>query len=298
MKQVLEYYYSLNIESINCINDNYEFFYNGYKYIFAFSTRDEKEINDIVLCQQELINKGLKTNIIMPNIFGQFLTKVDDNNYILMKVSKTEILNLEQIIDIQNKTILVNNKYHNNWGKLWSSKIDYIENQQNIIASNPIIHLSVDYFIGLTENAISIVNNYNNGESVFTLSHKRIKYPCNSEEYNNPLTYIFDLKVRDIAEYIKSEFFYSTNEALADLKEYLQISKLTAYEATMLYARLLYPSYYFDAYEGIINKKKDIKILLNIIHKIPEYESFLKNAYYEINSYIKIENISWLIQEH
>ena len=67
-------------------------------------------------------------------------------------------------------TILVNNKYHNNWGKLWSSKIDYIENQQNIIASNPIIHLSVDYFIGLTENAISIVNNYNNGESVFTLS--------------------------------------------------------------------------------------------------------------------------------
>ena len=66
----------------------------------------------------------------------------------------------------------------------------------------------------------------------------------------------------------------------------------------MLYGRLLYPSYYFDAYEEIMNNKDcDEKRIINIISKVHSYEVFLKDAYYEISKYTNLEHIDWLIKK-
>ena len=64
----------------------------------------------------------------------------------------------------------------------------------------------------------------------------------------------------------------------------------------MLYARLLYPSYYFDIYEDVMNNDGDQEKIIPIINKVPEYEIFLKKAYLEISRYTNLERIDWLMK--
>ena len=82
-------------------------------------------------------------------------------------------------------------------------------------------------------------------------------------------------------------------------KKYLYLKKyvLDNYEANMLYARLLYPSYYFDKYESIIEDKEDEDDLLDIINKINEYELFIKDIYIILSKNYKIEKVEWLINK-
>ena len=96
-----------------------------------------------------------------------------------------------------------------------------------------IIDNSIDYYIGLSENAIYYVNNVNSKYSMssldkIVLSRKRIISPNYSLNYFNPLSFIFDLEVRDITEYIKSTFF-DNGDAYLDLESYLKSTKLTIY---------------------------------------------------------------------
>ena len=65
----------------------------------------------------------------------------------------------------------------------------------------------------------------------------------------------------------------------------------------MLFARLLYPTYYFDLYESIMNKDTDEEELVKVIKRVDEFELFLKKTYLEISKYAKIEKIDFLIEE-
>ena len=159
---------------------------------------------------------------------------------------------------------------------------------------------SFSYYIGLAENAISYINRanelYKNDLYKVTLSHRRIFYPNTKLNYFNPISFIFDLDVRDVAEYIKVMFF-KNEDALLELITYLKITKLSNYSYHMLYARLLYPSYYFDIYENIMNNNELEENLLPIIKKVEEYELFLKNSYLEISKYTEIDKIEWIIKK-
>jgi len=55
-----------------------------------------------------------------------------------------------------------------------------------------------------------------------TLCHKRLKFPNLKKDYYNPLLFLFDLEIRDIAEYIKSSFFKSEKDAWIELKSFLK----------------------------------------------------------------------------
>ena len=194
--------------------------------------------------------------------------------------------------------------YRNNWAKLWESKVDYFEYQIKELGRNKKIILnSFSYYIGLAENAISIANicelyNKDNMNEKVVLSHRRINYPCMEYEFYNPLEYIFDIQVRDVSEYLKSMFFYTDrNRTIKELKNYLLSTRLSNYEANMLYARLLYPTYYFDIYEKVIEDLKEESELLDIINKVDEYELFLKEAYFELSRMYKIEQINWIINK-
>lgn len=121
-------------------------------------------------------------------------------------------------------------------------------------------------------------------------------YPNICLNYLNPLSFIFDLEVRDIAEYLKIEFF-NNDDSLLDLKTFLKLKRMTQYSYHMLFARLLYPSYYFDIYENIMNNDADEENLLPIVNKVNEYEIFLKNAYEEISKYTNLEHIDWIMKK-
>ena len=191
------------------------------------------------------------------------------------------------------------NLYRNNWSKLWQDKIDYLEYQISELGHDKeIIINSFSYYIGLAENAIELVNHTqknvkSSSLDYISLSHRRIFYPNYKLNYYNPLSFIFDLEVRDIAEYLKA-YFFSNQDAFLELTTYLKTVKLGLYSYQMLYARLLYPSYYFDLYTEIMEKNKNQDALLNIITKVDDYETFLKKAYLEISKYAPIEKIEWL----
>ena len=63
----------------------------------------------------------------------------------------------------------------------------------------------------------------------------------------------------------------------------------------ILFARLLYPSYYFDIYEKIIQEEQKEIELINIINRIDEYEEYLSKIYEMIKEdYKDINPIEWI----
>ena len=306
MKETIMYYYNIDVDVLEENDGKYHFKYQNRDYFFVFYNRNLEELDDIITCVFNMKEKGILVNDIILNIKGSFLTKIDDYNYILMSVvNPKEEFDIFDIVNIASKLHL-NNKtsrlYRNNWGTLWMQKIDYFEYQIRELALNkPVVKDSFSYYIGLAENAISYVNNTNarfpNVNSAVVLAHRRVFYPNYKLNFFNPISFIFDLEVRDVAEYLKAMFFAidTEYEVLEDLKSYLKIKNLSIYEASMLYARLLYPSYYFDIYEEVMNKERDEEDLVDVIKKADLYEDFLKKAYLEITKYAMIEKIDWLI---
>ena len=306
MKETIMYYYNIDVDVLEENDGKYHFKYQNRDYFFVFYNRNLEELEDIITCVFNMKVKGILVNDIIMNINGSFLTSINGFNYILMSVvNPKEEFDIFDIVNIASKLHL-NNKtsklYRNNWGTLWMQKIDYFEYQIRELALNkPVVKDSFSYYIGLAENAISYVNNINarfpNVSSAVVLAHRRVFYPNYKLNFFNPLSFIFDLEVRDVAEYLKAMFFAidTEYEALEDLKSYLSIRSLSVYDASMLYARLLYPSYYFDIYEEVMNKERDEEDLVSVIKKADLYEDFLKKAYLEITKYAMIEKIDWLI---
>lgn len=303
MKQTIEYYYNLKIDKLFMVGNNFYFSGASNDYYFVEYLRTKDELEDLVNCYMELKNNNIQVHDFVYNIKNDLLTDVEGKKYILLKINnKTEKFDIIDIIEFNKKIKLSakkRNLYRNNWEMLWSSKIDYIENQLNEIKIDDVIHKSIDYYLGLSETAISYVSIISSkykisNDDKITLSHKRIYYPNYALNYLNPLSFIFDLEVRDVAEYLKSVFF-SGDDALLELETYLKSTKLTFYSYNMLYARLLYPTYYFDIYEKVVNQNEDSMKLLPIIKKSEEYNIFLKEAYHLISKYAPLIKIDYLI---
>lgn len=308
MKETLEYYYGLDIESIEELDGKYHFKIENQDYFFVFYNRGIEELEDIINVSNEMVKKGINVHKILINRNNSFLTKVGEYNYILFAVSNlNEEYDIFDMVKISEKLVLNNNKsnlYRNNWGTLWSEKIDYFEYQvRELSIEKDVVKNSFSYYVGMAENAISYVNNTNmkyGGDAYrIVLSHRRVFYPNYKLNYLNPLSFVFDLEVRDIAEYLKAMFFKKDiSFCLDELSSYLKIRHLSLYEYQMLYARLLYPTYYLDVYESVMNKNGDEEELVNIIKKCDSYEEFLKKAYLEISKYAKIDKIEWIINQH
>lgn len=308
MKETLEYYYGLDIENIEELDGKYHIKQENQDYFFVFYNRGIEELEDIINVSNEMVKKGINVHKIFINRNNSFLTKVGEYNYILFAVSNlNEEYDIFDMVKISEKLVLNNNKsnlYRNNWGTLWSEKIDYFEYQvRELSIEKDVVKNSFSYYVGMAENAISYVNNTNmkyGGDAYrIVLSHRRVFYPNYKLNYLNPLSFVFDLEVRDIAEYLKAMFFKKDiSFCLDELSSYLKIRHLSLYEYQMLYARLLYPTYYFDIYESVMNKNGDEEQLVNIIKKCDSYEEFLKKAYLEISKYAKIDKIEWIINQH
>ena len=106
---------------------------------------------------------------------------------------------------------------------------------------------------------------------------------------------IIDVKVRDITEYFKQQFFYVKNPII-DVKNYIDYVKLSNDEATLFLARLLYPSYYFDIYDEIIQGNVSENKINIIIDKVSDYEEFIKEIYAYMKIKYQMPEIEWLMK--
>lgn len=300
MKDILWLNYNLKITSLNEYPRYSSFEWEGRTYYFTKIRHNETEFTELLGVVNELLSKNYPVYSFIKNVRGSFITPVENDRYVLLEVTdaKKEISFLDMIklacLPVLNKRDTFS---RNNWGELWSKKEDYLEYQVGELGKSfPIILEVFSYYAGLAENAISYANHVikEKDESSIYLAHRRVIYPNLYLNACNPLNFVFDLKVRDIAEYLKSEALEDSKYALIDLKSYLSLEHLTHYEASMLYARLLYPSYYFDIHEAVMNKERDEKDILKIVDKINDMEYFLNASYTLISKYIPIEKVMWL----
>ncbi len=297
MNNYIDYYYNLYPNTIEKVGRNYRFFLNNEKYYIIMYERNLEEIDTLVKLNKEMIERGSLVHEIVLTKDGKAVFLCDNNSYALLRVYINENIPIK-IEDIfymldYNDTIKPNNIIGRmNWANLWSSKVDYFEYHiGHLIKKYPYIYKTVDYYLGLAENAISYVKDIKTPASLISICHRRIGVTSTLFDLYNPFNLVIDYKVRDIAEYIKSVFFYGENSCVEGVvnSENMIVDKCNIIlesifkkyifdnEALkLLFARLLFPSYYFDLYENVIDNSLNENVISCIIKKSSAYEEFLK----------------------
>lgn len=297
MNNYIDYYYNLYPNTIEKVGRNYRFFLNNEKYYIIMYERNLEEMDTLVKLNKEMIERGSLVHEIVLTKDGKAVFLCDNNSYALLRVYINENIPIK-IEDIfymldYNDTIKPNNIIGRmNWANLWSSKVDYFEYHiGHLIKKYPYIYKTIDYYLGLAENAISYVKDIKTPASLISICHRRIGVTSTLFDLYNPFNLVIDYKVRDIAEYIKSVFFYGENSCVEGVvnSENMIVDKcniilerifkkyLFDNEALkLLFARLLFPSYYFDLYENVIDNSLNENVISCIIKKSSAYEEFLK----------------------
>lgn len=303
MNNIINFYYGINIVDVFEVNNMYYFNYNNKNYFLVQIDNNYSEINDIYNLVIELMKRNILTNEIITNKFNNYISLIDKKNYVLIKDNtKVNNITLNDILYIQNNTqnIICNKSlYRNNLVILWENKIDYYEREiKNIRGKYKLIDRTFDYFIGLSETAlVYLINNEPNNVS-YVLSHKRINVNKGAFDFYNPLNYIIDNRTRDFAEYTKYMYFNSdlSFELFINYLNYMNFNKD---EYIFLISRLLFPSYYFDIVDNIIDKKIDDNSLERIINKQDNYINFIKDImnYILIEKRINIPIIDYIIKK-
>ena len=303
MKEIINYYYNLNPNKINKIFNYYYFYLNNELYYLVIYNYNTNIIKSIYTLNKEMNNLNIIVNKILLNKDNSPITNIKSTPYILMKIyiNINKPLSLPEISYLSNlKVKYDNNLMRQNWLILWTKKIDYLEyHQQQNSKKYPLLTASFDYFIGLSENAISYLNNtISTINSTITdigvISHDIIKIDDTIYSLYNPLNIIIDHKARDLAEYIKISFFKDNYTIYEELDEYFKHNYFSYYGINLLISRILYPSFYFDLYDEIINNQTQESSILAITSRINDYEIYLNDIIQYLKKYYNIKEINWL----
>ena len=291
MKNTINYYYNLNINTIHQKEKNYYFKVDNKNYLLLKCSNIE-ELDDIYRLNMYL-SQILPVHRIVLNVNNEVITKINDSNYLLLELfSNNNKINLNNIIELSNIRIpfSVDKLKRNDWYNLWIKKVDYFEYQLSQIGKKyPLIRESFNYYIGLAENAIILVNNIDFNNIPLGLSHRRITNM--SFNLYNPLNIVIDARIRDVCEYFKFCFFNNIDIGM-ELELFLSYNSFDINEAKLFLARMFFPTYYFDLYEKIIDNEIDESEIKKVIIKADNYEKILKQVYYHFkNNQI---NIEWL----
>lgn len=290
MKNLINYYYSLLVNDYKKTNQRFTFKIDGKNYEFIPFYGDINKFYKIYLL---LINNNKYCHEVVFNKDKNLLTFYDNKPYILIKknicidsrVDINEIINYDIPIYLDSGI---------DWKKLWEEKIDYYEYQMNQLAVKyKILKKSFDYYIGLSETAISLLNYVNIKDVKYFVSHRRITENEMLDDFFNPLNIIIDNRTRDIAEYIKVNYFNGIiieNEIFS----YLDDLNFNYTENLLFFSRLLYPSYYFDMYDKVIQGEINEEKIQFYIKKNTSYEVFLRKVYVYIKNKYKMPEIEWL----
>lgn len=263
--------YLINIDEYFYKN-NYIFYKNRNNYYFISEVKNKKNLYKLYYY---FIN-GYFYKIIF-NKKGKFISTYQNKDYILLKYIKYNF-KLEDLI-YKNKLALSNKKKLLTWRNIWIDRSNYIEEKyQKIINKYNIIDESIDYFYGLLEAAIYLLRDYQKYYDYLYLQHIFINY----FDYYNPCNIKLDVKERDFSNYLKYLFF--SNKYKDIYIDKIIIKNLDNYNFNLILARLIYPDYYFNLLDELIDNNyifnnnifDEIK---NIILLVDNYELYISNIY-------------------
>lgn len=306
MKNNIMYYYNLNIDNIYQNNNYFYFYIDKERYELVIYNRDIKEWQAIYELNRKMVLSNILVHEIIPNKDNYVVTIINNIPYILYKVytNKEKELTLNELTYLSNYIFEYKEELkRDNWNILWSKKIDYLEYQINQTGKkHPILVDSFSYFVGLAENAISYVKNTTletkkEESDTGVISHRKILCDDKLSCIYNPLNIVIDHKSRDLSEYIKLSFFNNNKNIFNELDLYFSNNYFSFYGIRLLFARVLYPSFYFDIYDKIVLNITNESEILNITNRIEEYEEYLRNIYFYLKKYYNIPEIEWLTRK-
>lgn len=292
MNNWLRYYYDIDFEMTTQDNQTFIFENNDYKYIFFPYIGDIKTLYDALKFSLELNKRGIYCHQIIQNKNKEIITNVNGSNYVLM-VSYSK---LDKIIDFDDIKKFMNTNLYNvesngdGWKNLWEKKIDYFEYQISQFGIKyPLLRESFGYFSGFVETGISILSK--NVVDTYTLSHRRINEKSTLYDLYNPLNMIIDNKIRDICEYYKS---YIEKLDVLEVINFFENNSFSSSDIKNFFIRMLYPSFYFDCFEEIINNNLNEEKIKRVLENTQKYEKFIKDLYHYTRNYTDLPIIEWL----
>lgn len=287
MKNVLKYFYNLSFEEIKEYGEYSILQLDNKVYVFKKYVQDEEETKYII---NMLFNNQIYGHTIIINNQDSMTTDYNGSKYVLLLINNLKM-------DIKDDFFYIETpKKEINMGKLWSDKIDYYMRQISELSLGKTTLINTfNYYIGMAENAISMYNRANklSDEVKYSINHRRIGYPNYAINYLDPTNMIIDVRIRDVAEYIKARFF---NDKLSIKETSILIERynFNVKEMHFLYARLFYPTYYFDIFEDNIVNEIEEKKIISILEKHKDYEKFLNDFYNYYKTNYALYEIEWV----
>lgn len=278
MKNVIEYFYNIAVNSTTIIDSKLYFEYKNEKYIFE---EIDKNKMDIILVTQNYKN----FHRIIKNKFNEIISKYIDKNYILFKVmiKENKKICFEELINIlfTNRVEYIEQD-NEKWDKKMKQMSEYISNKDNLLYRE-----YYDYYIGLSDNAYNYSKNINYANCLFGLTYRRIEEEYTLYDIYDPCNVIMGPIIKGISTYLKSCFF---KENKINIERF--IDKMNYDDSLLLISNLLFPTYFYDVF-----KKEKQEELENYISKASCYEKYISNIIDKIKKkYQNIPLIPWISQ--
>ena len=102
--------------------------------------------------------------------------------------------------------------------------------------------------------------------------------------------------VKEGGTLIYSTCTLTEEENMGMVKYILDNAKLSNDDIKLFYARLMFPTIYFDTLESILLDNKNESELNIFIETLPKYLNLLKDTYLEIKKSISIDIPNWIIK--
>lgn len=304
MREIINYYYQFNIENLHLVKGIYHFTYQNNAYILKETNKHPQTILSLFQFFQrnfsifKFYSKIILTKENMPFII------IDNKVYVLLLTSNLscdyisfyDMKFLNAYIDEKSKNLL-----RFPWQNLWMNKSDYLENiilhtKSQLNSLLPTFY----WYLGLAENAISYLNyalkTYRKDDrDNLVISHERVTIKMSLIDFYDPITVVIDHPSRDVSEYIKS-LFLEDEYNMYEIEEYINSLNFSNLGFSLLYARIIYPSFFFDYLDDFFQEKITKEQLIAQLERIEEYRQFLKEIYFIIRKKSEIEEIRWIMR--
>ena len=291
MKNFLYSNYGIKVDKIYK-NDKEMFFFCNNEKIHIRKNNDINHLNMLYELTNYLYSHHIPTYTFIHNNKNKPYTHLNKNEVVLLKENNNnDYVSLNTLNMYRNiKTKL----YNYNIFIEWSNEVDLIEKElMEYNKEYPLIQESIDYFIGLAENAIELIGNFKNmiDANNNSIGHIVDYNLLNNMSINDPFTFIKTNIMFDYANYIK--YKYVLNEI--DYNELDSIfNSLSEYESIYLLSCLIYPSTYFSLVKSILLKKEEEEKLIFIIKKIDNHNQLLLFCKSRVKSKVISNLLSWI----
>lgn len=237
---------------------------------------------------------------LIKNRSGQYISETDFGMVVLIAVKKRDV-SINDLLFLhrhphQEKTDQKNSLSH--MLELWEGKVAMIEEKAMptvkiddyvyVIFMEAAIHA-----LGLAENAIQYLReakfDFSDEIPSLAITHRRLE-KLESFSFFNPLNMLLDSRVRDLAELFKYRTI--SCDELLNIVGYYQ---LTPFEATILFARILFPTPLFDRLEDHYSQRIDVRTEIIAYHgSLRERMQEIKKIHSYLVTNYRIRPISWL----